>query len=217
MLSIQEIAHGTKIDSKFNEEIISLFNKTFNSKPYHIYMSDSEISETFAEYPQKGVLLLARDDGKLVGFAAAYPLKEKKCVHGVLHSHIGNIENYWYEAELAVADSHRNNGTTQRLISEIIRQTPVTKLIMRTHAKDKRSIKVHREMGFKPIPSAIQMLRLRLPDGSFKDGKRIFMLKEKQQPVRELFRDISANTASCSIEDRVFTNVSLRNRDAIHM
>ncbi|MDR1101749.1 MAG: GNAT family N-acetyltransferase [Clostridiales bacterium] len=172
--TLEELKHTFKIG------FISLFDECFNVAPYFLKYPDEQLFEIYADHLKTGFLLFAYDkSGELVGFAGSRPLLDDEYVADDVKSFFKDPADCYYHSELGTAKAHRGKGLAMMLIEETIKQTPVSKILMRTKENNAPSIEIHKKAGFKPI-EVTQIIKRRNTLGEDVDDKRVYMLYDKK-------------------------------------
>jgi len=177
---IIEIVSGEKSLKKclFEEGLISLYQKIFADFPYFEQFDEAEVDAYFEDYLSNGKVLIARDKGKIVGFAAAYPFVEEPIVRGILIKQKINPDDCSYIAELGVDSESRGNGIGQALIEELLLELPNDKNpVLRTNINNEVAQKLYQRLGFYIIPGAIETVRRNRTEGAEIEDQRLFMIK----------------------------------------
>ena len=157
--------------------IFDLYHDCFSKPPYEEQFDAEQVYHTFWQYVSHGILLLGREteSQRCVAFAAALPLKYERDVSLIVSQHGLNIEEYWYAADLGVASNYRRHGFANRIVTHMISEIPVSKIIMRTQEKNFASQQCNMKIGFKPIKDMRQLVQAPRTTGDVRKDNRIFL------------------------------------------
>lgn len=162
----------------FEEGLISLYQKVFAGPPYFEQFDEAEVNAYFEDYLAKGKVLIARDKGKIVGFAAAYPFVEESTIRTILTKKEISPDVCSYIAELGVDPESRGNSIGQALIEELLLELPDDKMpVLRTNIDNIIAQRLYQRIGFYVIPDAIETVKRSRVEGAQLEDQRIFMIK----------------------------------------
>lgn len=134
---------------------IRAYQEAFSGPPYKEHYTDEQVlDEVWYPHLDGGVVILAFDDQKVVGFGCAQPLlKAPDEVREFLDNseHFsGDISKTWYMSELGVLESHRKHGIGYQLVRHrmlSISHRGITHYAFRTAAEGSNSIHLYRKIG----------------------------------------------------------------------
>lgn len=90
-----------------NKYLISAYKAVFRSAPYFEHFTSTEVQEGFERiFDKKGLIIVAREDQKIVGFTAGFPRSKQV---------------FWAE-ELGVIPSHRRRGVSRLMIHALYQE-----------------------------------------------------------------------------------------------
>lgn len=128
--------------------------------------------------PDNITLLAVRETGVVVGFAVAYPVKDRpdvvRDIRGLLP-----IEHTMYFAELGVLEEVRQHGLGHQLVDlrlSLIDRSRFNNVLLRTSAVRNASYEMYRKMGFVDTGVYMEVPSRRL-DGTTRTDRRLFLAK----------------------------------------
>ena len=177
-ISIEQIYFGDKFADIFTRyNIFDLYHECFSKPPYEEQFNVEQVYCVFEQYVSHGILLLGKEtkSKKCVAFAAAIPLKYEREVSLIASQYGLNIEEYWYAADLGVANDYRRHGFANKIVINMISKIPVSKIIMRTQENNFASQQCNMKIGFKPIIDMRQTVQAPRTTGDVREDNRIFL------------------------------------------
>ncbi|PIV08581.1 hypothetical protein COW57_00450 [Candidatus Roizmanbacteria bacterium CG17_big_fil_post_rev_8_21_14_2_50_39_7] len=166
---------------KFLEEgnLVELYKRLFSKEPYFEQFSDEEVVGYFNDYVRNGLLFLAQDGKKTVGFGAAVPLSKEIALADLGKQFGIDPESTWYMADLGVDDEKfQRVGMAKQLVEARLNAMPKgTTALMRTSVDNIASLSLYHGLGFTEISGMIQEVEKERTDNEVKKDKRIFLSK----------------------------------------
>lgn len=173
------ITYNQLKNTLYKDGLIELYQKVFSESPYFEQFSPKEVKSFFNDYWQNGVLFIARNKDKVIGFAASIPLSSQKEIAELADKNGINPTRCWYNADLGVSKEYRRQGIGKSLAKERLRVFPSgATVIMRTSENNIAARSLNDNLGFKIIEGMIQEVKQKRVDGTVKTDKRIFLCKE---------------------------------------
>lgn len=157
--------------------VIWLYKEVFGDEPYLEVFTDEEVEGYFQEYFQNGVILLARDKGKIVGFAASVDVISEPKIAKIAAGNGINPENCTYIAELGVQKGCRRKKVGINLIEELLLQTPDKLQLLRTAKDNIPAQNLYRQLGFVIVPAMTESITRDRTNEKERTDDRIFMIK----------------------------------------
>lgn len=177
---IEQISSLESLKKKLEEgSLIELYKRLFSKEPYFEQFSDKEVAGYFNDYVRSGLLFLAQDGKKTVGFGAAVPLSKEIALADLGKQFGIDPESTWYMADLGVDDERfQRVGMAKQLVEARLNAMPKgTIALMRTSVDNIASLSLYRSLGFAEIKGMVQEVEGKRIDGTFKKDKRIFLSK----------------------------------------
>lgn len=160
----------------------SLYQEAFGGPPYfEVYPRYRIHKEIWGPHLERGVIVLAKDDGSVVGFCCALPVDDAPDdIREFLQDSqeiLADSDQMWYISELGVALSHRGRkiayAVTERCLSEANRLGGAY-YVMRTAAKGSNSRHMFLRMGSTEI-SEVQDVSAQTEENHSQSTQRIWL------------------------------------------
>lgn len=162
------------------EGLIELYKKVFAGPPYFESFNDQEIQGYFQEYLADGIVYLARNGKKIIGFGACVSLESQKTLAELARKNGIDPKNVWYMADLGVDSEYRENGIGKRLVESRIQAVPEgSEIIMRTSENNIASKNLYLSLGFEEVIGMEQEVEQERIGGVLKRDRRIFLKRRK--------------------------------------
>ncbi len=163
-----------------NNGLIKLY-EIFRAAPYFESFTDAEVKDFFEGYMRDGILLLARNADKIIGFNAAVPLATVPDIAEIIGISEDQKGGIWYIADLGDDEEFRNMGIGEQLTTatnDQIRCNGGTRVYLRTSENNFKALSLYKKLGFQTILNAMQEVRQkRSIPGVPEIDRRIFLSK----------------------------------------
>lgn len=142
----------------YRDGFIRAYQEAFGGPPYfEIYSAEEVIEEVWLPHVKDGIIVLALDNERVVGFGCAMPVlksppevKEFLMLHQDESPFPVGLERVWYMSELGVVTSHRRRGIGYSLVKYrllTISHRGDTHYVFRTAVDGSNSIHLYRKIG----------------------------------------------------------------------
>jgi diaminopimelate epimerase/ribosomal protein S18 acetylase RimI-like enzyme len=165
------------IGNLYPRQLIDLYQRVFGEPPYNEKFDPEEVASFFNEYYRKGTIVLAKDQGKIIGFAASVNLESETKVKQIVSDYGINVEDCAYIAELGIDSDYRRRKIGTGLMEELLMDLPGKISLLRTSKDNIRAQNLYKNLGFFVVPGMIESVRQKRTNGEEYEDERIFMIK----------------------------------------
>lgn len=149
---------GDATQESYRVGFIRAYQEAFGGPPYfETYSSEEVMEDVWLPHVRDGIVVLALDDDRVVGFGCAMPVlkspsevKEFLMRHQETNSLPIDLSHAWYMSELGVVTSHRQQGIGYALVKyrlNEIEHRGDSHYVFRTAADGSNSIHLYRKIG----------------------------------------------------------------------
>ncbi len=161
---------------------MALYIGIFSEYPFFEKFSEKEVLDMFNSYSKSdSCLYCATQENLLIGFGAGIPLKNCSVdFKNIVKNHL-NIEDCYYNADIAVLNNYRKHGIGTNLIEMRIKEATERGfkfMVMRTAKKGSFSKSIYQKHGFS-ILNETQLIKQSRIDNTKPDiDERIILWKK---------------------------------------
>lgn len=168
--------------SNIKQQFMALYIEVFSEYPFFESFSEEEVSDMFDSYSKSdSCLYCVTQENLLIGFGAGIPLKDCSTdFKNIVKKHL-NIEECYYNADVAVLKDYRNHGIGTHLIELRIKEAAdrgFKYMVMRTAKKGSFSKSIYQKHKFSILNETQLIKRNRVDDTISNIDERIILWKK---------------------------------------
>lgn len=175
---IETILDEDSLEKALAGGLIETYQKVFAGPPYFENFTREEVRRYFRDYFKNGLILIARDEKGILGFAAAVDVLSETTIAKLAVEKGIDIERCAYIAELGVDENNRRKGVGISLVEELLMALPDERTLLRTNKDNYPAISLYQRLGFSIVPEMTELVKQRRVDGEEFIDERIFMIKD---------------------------------------
>ncbi len=173
------------------------YQEAFAGPPYFEHYSDEEVIEdVWRPHLRSGIVILAYDGARVVGFGCALPLAESPADVREFLASLGDdifpvdVERTWYMSELGVLEGYRRQGIGYGLVKHrllTISHRRDTHYVFRTAAEGSNSYHLYRKVGAieLPVRQDVSTIDQVVVNGS-QSGQRVYLYGACEPTIHEI-------------------------------
>ncbi len=183
---------------RYCKGFIEVYKEAFGGHPYYEVYTNREVFENiWKPHLDKGIIVLACDNGCVVGFGCAKPLfKSDKEIQSFLEKSKLNLglsielSKTWYISELGVHKMYRRQGIGLQLVGQCIAHisdSSCSYYVMRTAAKDSNSIGLFKNIGAIEVSGTQDVSESdQIQINKSKSTKRVYLYGRCEEALRRI-------------------------------
>lgn len=147
-----------------------VYKEAFGGAPYFEHYDDDQVlNDVWLPHLISGIIILALDDGHVIGLGCAKPLpdapkEDQDFIYASKNqgSLQGGLDSMWYMSELAVLTEYRRQGIGNQLVAERLREILKRggdRYIFRTASEGSNSAQLYTNIGAKLLPGLVDVTK----------------------------------------------------------